>query len=167
MGLLNAATRYNPADHDGTPFAAFARPHIHGAIVDSARRRAWLDNTAYPLDDAPEQAHQRILPFLLRSKELAMHRRPGPGRAESPFPRKRIPRALYLALRRLTSRQRAILGAVYNDGASFAQMGQLLHCAPREAQQEHARAIAILHAALLPNVSIMPSTLVFLSERAA
>ena len=53
MGLINAASRYSPQTHGGTPFSAFARPRIHGAIVDSVRRRAWLENTANPLDDAP------------------------------------------------------------------------------------------------------------------
>jgi DNA-directed RNA polymerase specialized sigma subunit len=38
LGLIAAAERYRPRTHGGTPFSAFARLRIHGAIVDSIRR---------------------------------------------------------------------------------------------------------------------------------
>jgi RNA polymerase sigma factor (sigma-70 family) len=49
FGLIRAATRYRPEAHGGTPFPVFARPRIHGAILDSIRRKKWEENTRAPL----------------------------------------------------------------------------------------------------------------------
>jgi RNA polymerase sigma factor (sigma-70 family) len=49
FGLIRAATRYRPRQHGGTPFSAFARPRIRGAMLDSVRRRHWHENTREPL----------------------------------------------------------------------------------------------------------------------
>lgn len=38
VGLLKAATNYNPKLHNNTPFSAYARPVIRGAILDSTLR---------------------------------------------------------------------------------------------------------------------------------
>jgi RNA polymerase sigma factor (sigma-70 family) len=59
IGLIQAATRYRPSAHNRTPFSAFARPRIRGAIIDSVRRRRYTDNTAYPL--SPQLANSRRL----------------------------------------------------------------------------------------------------------
>jgi RNA polymerase sigma factor (sigma-70 family) len=45
LALIRAATRYKPAEHNGTPFSAFARHRIRGAILDSVRRRHYAENT--------------------------------------------------------------------------------------------------------------------------
>lgn len=50
IGLMIAATRYRPAEHNGTPFSAYARPRIRGAILDSIRRRKYDDHTLEPLE---------------------------------------------------------------------------------------------------------------------
>lgn len=49
VGLIQAATRYRPGAHNRTPFSAFARKRIRGAIVDSVRRRRYTDATHAPL----------------------------------------------------------------------------------------------------------------------
>jgi RNA polymerase sigma factor (sigma-70 family) len=45
IGLIQAATRYRPSAHNRTPFSAYARKRIRGAIMDSVRRRRYTDNT--------------------------------------------------------------------------------------------------------------------------
>jgi RNA polymerase sigma factor for flagellar operon FliA len=50
-GLLDAAWRFDPTN--GAPFRAFARPRIHGAIIDGIRREGWFGRRAY----RPGSAH--------------------------------------------------------------------------------------------------------------
>lgn len=54
IGLIQAATRYRPRTHSGTPFSAYARKRIRGAIMDSVRRRHYAENTHLPLPLAIE-----------------------------------------------------------------------------------------------------------------
>jgi RNA polymerase sigma factor (sigma-70 family) len=64
MGLIGAAERYRPELYDGAPFAVFARPAVHGAIMLSVRA-VWCDGRGRQavrplceaLDEAPEPAH--------------------------------------------------------------------------------------------------------------
>lgn len=44
-GLLDAASRFDAAN--GSPFEAFARPRIRGAIIDGIRREGWFGRRAY------------------------------------------------------------------------------------------------------------------------
>jgi len=44
-GLLDAASRFDATN--GAPFRAFARPRIHGAIIDGIRREGWFGRRAY------------------------------------------------------------------------------------------------------------------------
>ena len=55
LGLIDAATKYRPREHNGTPFSAYARIRIHGAIQDSTRRRHYEQATALPLEAAPDR----------------------------------------------------------------------------------------------------------------
>lgn len=163
IGLMRAAERYSPSEHGGAPFSAFARPRIRGAMVDSVRRRAWVENTANPLDDAPEPAHTPALPFIITSSHQAD---PKTGRPTT-FRSTRLPKCVAAALRLLPVRQRAILGAFYGEEWSIDQIAELLWITPGQVEAEHRAALDSLHAALVQNLSISGSTLVFLSERAA
>lgn len=49
IGLIQAAARYRPSAHNRTPFSAYARKRIRGAILDSVRRRNYTENTHHPL----------------------------------------------------------------------------------------------------------------------
>lgn len=62
VGLIQAATRYRPSAHNRTPFSAFARKRIRGAIVDSLRRRRYTDSTHKPLPLEFENSHRQSLP---------------------------------------------------------------------------------------------------------
>jgi RNA polymerase sigma factor (sigma-70 family) len=51
LALLQCATRFQPDAHGNPPFAAFARQRIRGAIIDSVRRRHYLERTRPSIDD--------------------------------------------------------------------------------------------------------------------
>jgi len=48
MGLLDAAARYRPST--GVPFEAFARPRVHGAIMDALRQMDWVPRSIRALE---------------------------------------------------------------------------------------------------------------------
>lgn len=54
LALLQAADAYHPSAHGGTPFSAFARQRIRGAMLDSVRRRHYAENTRPSIEDVPE-----------------------------------------------------------------------------------------------------------------
>ena len=56
LGLLRAAVRYRPGEFNDTPFSAYARPLIRGAILSSIRRRHYDEATRASIDEAPERA---------------------------------------------------------------------------------------------------------------
>jgi|ERR1019366_1226814 RNA polymerase sigma factor for flagellar operon FliA len=58
VGLIHAATRYRPSAHNQTPFSAFARRRIRGAIMDSVRRRHYTANTHHPLITEMENSNR-------------------------------------------------------------------------------------------------------------
>lgn len=59
LGLIQAATRYRPSAHNRTPFSAYARKRIRGAIMDSVRRRHYREAThrALPAEYANSRRH--------------------------------------------------------------------------------------------------------------
>lgn len=169
IGLMHAASRYQPKAHGGTPFGPFARKRIHGAIVDSVRRKAWTENTANPLEDAPELAEPPVLPYLIGGPrtELVPRRQARPSIA---FDSSRLPKRLATALRRLSARQRVILATFYGEDRSIPEIAELLALTAEQAAAEHGAALKILHAALLSNLSIIGSAYYFatrISERRA
>jgi RNA polymerase sigma factor (sigma-70 family) len=56
VALLDAATRYRPRDHGGTPFSAWARQRVRGAMLDSVKGRNYEESTRDPLDGYAEPA---------------------------------------------------------------------------------------------------------------
>lgn len=51
VALIRSATRFRPAAHGGTPFSAYARQRIRGAMLDSVKRRRYLENTRPGIDE--------------------------------------------------------------------------------------------------------------------
>jgi RNA polymerase sigma factor (sigma-70 family) len=45
LALTHAANRYRPRVHNGTPFSAFARHVVRGAILNSISRKNWHEAT--------------------------------------------------------------------------------------------------------------------------
>ena len=164
---MHAASRYRPGEHSGTPFSAFARPRVHGAIIDSVRRRAWLENTANPLDDARELSHHRAMPFLVHGAHVMEPRRRGLG-APTPFRPDHLPPRLLRALRELTVRQRAILGLLYGDAESTVeQIAAMQYITIEAVIAEHRAALDSLRGVLLGNLSPDGLDATFFLERAA
>lgn len=164
IGLVRAAARYEPEEHNQTPFSAFARPRIHGAIVDSVRRKAWEENTRNPLEDAPEPAHYRPMPFLIRGPHISGPKRRGPGRPTVAFRAAHLPPRLARALVELSTRQRVILAAFYGDAGSLTQIAADLNLSPAAAVAEHADALETLRSVLVRNVSISGLDRVYFSS---
>jgi len=58
IGLMYAATRFQPEEHDGTPFTVYARHRIVGAILDAVSGRNWhFAKMGDPLPDPNEAPH--------------------------------------------------------------------------------------------------------------
>lgn len=154
VGLMHAAKCYRPATHGGTPFSAFARQRIHGAMVDSIRRRAWLENTANPLEDAP-QGYETPSPYLVTSTvagPLRRERKPSmrpsliDSDVSSRFSRSqaRVSKRLAAAMRRLPARQRILVAGLYLSGLTVAQCAALAHVSEDQCIPEVTKALAFL-----------------------
>lgn len=94
VGLLRAAIRYRPQQHNRTPFSAYARRKIRGAILDITRRRHYTAATHDSLDQREERGCQ----------PLAI-----PNRTDAVFDEKLTHEQLQRALARLTPTQRGVL----------------------------------------------------------
>jgi DNA-directed RNA polymerase specialized sigma subunit len=165
VGLIRAATRYRPGQHNGTPFSAFARTRIHGAMVDSVRRRSWAENSRNPLEDAPEPITAPRVPYLIKYGIKPPERFRGGW--TTPFPK--LPKRLRAALRRLPSRQQAILGAFYADACTVAEVAALFRLTQAQALAEHDAALDSLRIRLVRNLRRDDSTQLYFepAERAA
>lgn len=129
LALVTAATRYRPAAHGGTPFSAFARPRVHGGIVDRVRRRHYTESTRPSIEDYPE--------LMVCS------------RAERDIDRLKLRRRVASAIDWLPADQQQILHAYYSPTEpTFATVAAALGISTARAQELHARAIAEIRARL-------------------
>ena len=67
MGLIDAATRYQPSL--GVPFDAFARRRIHGAMLDALRGLDWVPRSVRKLQRDVDDAMSRLRYTLGREPE--------------------------------------------------------------------------------------------------
>lgn len=123
LGLIHVATRYRPCVHGHAPFAAFARPRIRGAILDSVRRSNYDHATRPPLP-------ARDRGTLDESDRLIDEERLGKSLAE--------------ALTWLQPLQRDVIRRFYADGATHATIGAALGLKQWRVEREKADAIAEL-----------------------
>lgn len=54
LALVKAAAEYQPEDHGGAPFSAYARFRIRSAMLESTRRKNYRAATCAALEEAPE-----------------------------------------------------------------------------------------------------------------
>jgi len=54
LTLIQAAARYDPQSYNGTPFSAYARHAIRGAILEICRRKRFVEQTR-PSIDSPDR----------------------------------------------------------------------------------------------------------------
>jgi RNA polymerase sigma factor (sigma-70 family) len=129
LALIRAATRYRPAAHNGTPFSAYARPIVRGAIYDSVRRRNYTENTrpAISIDRderALEVAGETVIDELRRAEKIR------------------------LAVAGLPEKLRTVIELHYSDGLKLSEVGPIIGRTPGRASQIHMEAIELLRVAL-------------------
>jgi RNA polymerase sigma factor (sigma-70 family) len=61
FALVRAATSYRPKEHGGTPFSAYARAAIYGAIKDTFRRNKYAEQTRPSIDNVLEFPHHHVV----------------------------------------------------------------------------------------------------------
>jgi RNA polymerase sigma factor (sigma-70 family) len=122
LALTHAATRYRPSDHNETPFSAFARLAIHGAMIDTVRRKAFTEATRPGLDDAPEPWFEPVIEICIDAGRLRDR--------------------LNDAIARLTPQHRSVLADYYGvEEPSLAVVATRIGLSPRRVGQLHAEAI--------------------------
>jgi RNA polymerase sigma factor (sigma-70 family) len=132
LALVSLAMRFRPAEHGGTPFAAFARPRIRGAMLDGVRRRHYAAGTHEELDEeiaAPAAVVENVIPL----------------------DRTRLRTVKQAAARNLTRRQYLVMDRLYApDAPSVADTAAALGITPYAVTQRQRRAIAALRKVLVP-----------------
>jgi RNA polymerase sigma factor (sigma-70 family) len=71
FALVRAATRYRPQEHGGTPFEAYARRAIEGAIKDTFRRNKFDEQTRPGLNNVIEMPTPKRIPAIEARIDLA------------------------------------------------------------------------------------------------
>jgi RNA polymerase sigma factor (sigma-70 family) len=122
VGLLRAATNYRPAVHGGAPFSAYARPVIHGAIVDSVRRGKYIENTRASVESITE----RVGPVADREGDIDRERRRG---------------QLRRAVASLDARHSNVIAWHYDDEERLPEVGRRLGVGKSRASQIHCEAL--------------------------
>ena len=148
VALLSAAIRYRPAEHDGTPFSAYARKRIRGAVKDCVRavlhdgtggrglKPRLLSITADPMD-----THAGDDPALnaVATQPVAPQR----------IDQVREVRRVREAASWLPPLQRRVLAAFYTDAEpSLVDVAYKLQITHSKAKETHAAAIVALRTRL-------------------
>jgi RNA polymerase sigma factor (sigma-70 family) len=128
LGLLHAATRYRPSVHGDAPFSAYARPVIRGAILDSVRRRHYVENTRCSVSAMPEAS-------VLHDIEGGIDRSRQAGR-------------LAAAVSQLDSRHRRVIAWHYGGEERLPAVGIRLKVGKSRASQLHCEAVRELRSRL-------------------
>ncbi len=95
LALLHLATRYRPFEHGGTPFSAFARKGIRGAMLNSVRRHVYEESTRPPIDESLFEDHG--------------------ARIATSIDQGRLMKRLREAIAALPARQQAVVAAYYAE----------------------------------------------------
>jgi RNA polymerase sigma factor FliA len=142
LGLLKAATNYRPEVHGGAPFSAYARPVIHGAIIDSVRRGAYVENTRGSIQAPP-------LHFSTEECSTVAYRDFSPGAGvssdlEGDLDRERLRTRLRCAVADLDSRHGSVIEWHYTDELKLPEVGRRLKVGKSRASQVHMEAVRAL-----------------------
>jgi RNA polymerase sigma factor (sigma-70 family) len=141
VGLIGAAERYQPELHDWTPFAVFARPAVHGAIMQSVRA-VWSDGRGRQalrplfesLDAAAEPTHDAA-----HNAEAALH---------DALDGQRRTATLARAVRALPGATERVIRAVYDEGerGTVSAAARRLGISPSRAYRLHKSGVNALRA---------------------
>jgi RNA polymerase sigma factor (sigma-70 family) len=129
IGLLRSAVAYRPDEFGETPFSAFARPRIRGAILDAVRRR-YSEHTSVAIEHAPEPSVMPSLETTIDRKRL----------------RTRIDR---ISAEKLSKEQAAVLDAYYSpEMPSLSTVAVMLDIPEWRVYKAHSEAVATLRTML-------------------
>ncbi|MDP9024304.1 MAG: sigma-70 family RNA polymerase sigma factor [Candidatus Eremiobacteraeota bacterium] len=150
LALLHAATRYNPGGNGGTPFSAYARLVVRGAMLESCRRNRYLENTRPGLDtvldaSSPDFEHGGDNPL----ESIAMGRAATPSRVDEAIDAARERLRVAEAVSWLPRAEQAVLEEYYSVAEpTLREVGTRLRMPTAAARELHASAITALRARL-------------------
>lgn len=122
IALTEAAMRYRPGAHGGTPFSAYARIPVRGAIIDSVRGKRYRENTQAPVDGLPEPTLAPVIDISIDRGRLWRH--------------------VVAAVAQLPEQQRQVLAKYYRaDEPSLCRVSEEMRLSPARARQIHSKAI--------------------------
>lgn len=127
-GLITAAVRYRPQAHGGTPFSAFARKWVRGAILDSVRRKNYVENTRASMEGLEAAAPPTV--------ELAIDKA-------------RLSKRLMKAVGELPDRLRVVIDLHYGAGLELVEIAPKLDRSAWSASKYKADALKELRKRLL------------------
>lgn len=130
LGLIEAADRYRPEEHNGTPFDAWARTKIRGFILDSIRRRHYSENVRPSLDDAPE---------------ASMH-----AGIEECIDRRKAAKEVASLVEELPERKRKVIEMHYRQEMKLSKVGRKIGVCASRASQIHVESITELRKRIRP-----------------
>jgi RNA polymerase sigma factor (sigma-70 family) len=122
LALVAAAGLYRPSQYGGAPFSAYARHKVRGAILDSVKRRHYLNATMEPTEAAPEPAAPPVI--------------------ETEIDRGRLRRKVKEAITWLPEREQAVLREYYSPAEpDLRAVGAVLEISRGTAKKAHRDAI--------------------------
>jgi RNA polymerase sigma factor (sigma-70 family) len=162
LALVRAAEKFEPAAHNGTPFNAFARHKIRGAVLD-ALRTVWWDGTGRhglrprleSLDAITDSIGRQRQGHTSTADQRALERAGYPSTVEKRIDRARLIRRVSDAIGRLPENERTVLSLWYidDDPHPRAAIARLMGLSLDAAKSLRARAIKNLRADLLPKAA--------------
>jgi len=153
LALCAAALRYRPDAHGGAPFSAFARKGIRGAMLESVRRKRYVENTRPGLEVLAETKTGREREFGSRfdffDETAALDRAATAAVAEEALDAARLRRRIADAISWLPAAQRALLGHYYGPmEPTIGIVARSLGLSRAAALELHDEAIAAVRARL-------------------
>jgi RNA polymerase sigma factor (sigma-70 family) len=152
--LVKAAEAYDPNGWNQTPFSAFARHRIRGAIIESVRRNRYVEQTRDSIDDFGSRTFHGDYDDVTRygsETERGLFRVAHRPTCEAHVDRKRLNARVSLAISRLPAAERNLLRIWYgNDEPKPNQVARRLGVSAGQAETLHSSAIARLQMELNP-----------------
>lgn len=160
LALCRAVAKYDPAANNGTPFSAFARKSIRGAIIDSCRRKNWREHTRQSIDDrGPDCRSERRLrlhlspagPEYLTEVEAALGKMAAAPQFDADIDRSRAWLKVIREVEYLSPAERQLIIVWYGpDEPNLRNVARRLGIRQTAARELHDAAIAKLQAQLTP-----------------
>lgn len=126
LGLIDAARKFQPSR--GVPFRAYARQRIRGAILDSFRRRRYLDQTSDPIERVDACTTNAGLDEAVDQCQMS--------------------KLVCIAVAELPAREARVIRRYYGKQDTLGKIGRELGVGASRASQIHREALGHLRATL-------------------